>query len=195
MAPATRAQALAKLASYDVKVGYPDTWADYSPLAIRRDAFWANVAAARRFGVDADRRRAGQRTSRSLWALPASSPDAYIDVQLNLMALPAGAVRPGLLGRAAGDLEKPVLERSPARERASLARQDQEGRLERVLRILLVGQHPPAHAQHHRPVPPQQPLERGHVAEREAAEQLAVVGVVVGRAADPAGVSDDEGEG
>ncbi len=45
MAPATKQQALAKLAAYDVKVGYPDVWTDYSALVIRRDAFWANVAA------------------------------------------------------------------------------------------------------------------------------------------------------
>ena len=48
MAPATREQALAKLAAYDVKVGYPDTWADTSSLLVRREAFWANVAAGRR---------------------------------------------------------------------------------------------------------------------------------------------------
>ncbi len=90
MAPATRQQALAKLASYDVKVGYPDAWTDFSRLAIRRDAFWANVAAARSFGVDTNRKRVGQRASRDIWQLPPSSPDAYIDVQLNQMVLPAG---------------------------------------------------------------------------------------------------------
>lgn len=42
---------------------------------------WADVAACRRFGVEADRKRIGQRTSRAIWQLPPSSPDAYIDVQ------------------------------------------------------------------------------------------------------------------
>jgi len=90
MTPATRREALAKLASYDVEVGYPDAWTDTSGLAIRRDAFWANVAAARRFNVDTDRRRVGHRASREIWKLPPSSADAYIDVQLNQMVLPAG---------------------------------------------------------------------------------------------------------
>jgi hypothetical protein len=44
-------------------------------------------------------------------------------------------------------------------------------------------------------MPPQQALERTYVAAGEPTEQLAVVGVVAGCAADPAGVSDDEGEG
>ncbi len=103
MAPATRQKALAKLASYDVKIGYPDVWTDDSALAIRRDAFWADVAAARRFGVDLDRRRVGQRIARSLWQLPASSPDAYIDVQLNIMGLPAGFLQPPAFDMTASD--------------------------------------------------------------------------------------------
>ena len=103
MADATRQQAIAKVAAYDVKVGYPDAWTDYSAVAIRRDAFWANVAACRRFGVDADRKRVGQRLSRAIWQLPPSSPDAYIDVQLNLMALPAGFLQPPAFDLAASD--------------------------------------------------------------------------------------------
>jgi endothelin-converting enzyme/putative endopeptidase len=103
MAPATRQEALAKLAAYDVKVGYPEAWADTSSLVIRRDAFWANVAAARKFGVETDRKRVGSRVARDMWALPASSPDAYIDVQLNLMALPAGFLQAPAFDLAATD--------------------------------------------------------------------------------------------
>jgi len=103
MAPATRQEALAKLAAYEVKVGYPDSWADTSSLVIRRDAFWANVAAARRFGVDTDRRRVGQRVSREIWLLPPSSPDAYIDIQLNRMVLPAGFLQAPAFDLAASD--------------------------------------------------------------------------------------------
>jgi endothelin-converting enzyme/putative endopeptidase len=103
MAPATRQQALAKLAAYEVKVGYPDVWADTSSLVIRRDAFWANVAAGRAFGVDANRRSVGRRAAREAWQLPPSSPDAYIDVQLNLMALPAGFLQAPAFDLAATD--------------------------------------------------------------------------------------------
>jgi endothelin-converting enzyme/putative endopeptidase len=90
MAPETRARALAKLATYDAQVAAPHRWNAYPGLAIRRDALWANVAAARRFGVEEDRRRVGKPTDRDVWQLPASSSGAYIDAQLNQIVLPAG---------------------------------------------------------------------------------------------------------
>lgn len=100
---AFRREAVAKIEAYDVKVGYPDVWTDFGTLAVRRDAFWADVAAARRFGVEADRRRIGQRASRAIWQLPPSSPDAYIDIQLNRMVLPAGYLQPPAFDLAASD--------------------------------------------------------------------------------------------
>jgi putative endopeptidase len=92
MSPQTRRRALDKLATYDAQVGAPHRWNDSAGLAdgITRDAFWADVAAARRFGVEEDRRRIGKPTDRDVWQLPASSPSAYIDAQLNQIVLPAG---------------------------------------------------------------------------------------------------------
>ncbi len=90
MAPATRQRALEKLSTYDAQVGAPHRFADSGGLALRRDAFWENVVAARRWNVAADRRRIGKATDRDVWQLPASSYLAYIDPQLNQIVLPAG---------------------------------------------------------------------------------------------------------
>ena len=90
MAPPTRARALQKLSVYDAQVGGPHRFADSGGLPLRRDAFWENVAAARRANVEADRRRVGKPTDRNVWQLPASSYLAYIDPQLNQIVLPAG---------------------------------------------------------------------------------------------------------
>jgi len=103
MSDATRREALAKVDAYTLLVGYPDTGTDFSPVVIARDSFWADVAAARGFGVESDRKRIGQRTTRATWQLPASSPDAYIDVQLNVMGLPAGFLQPPIFDLAASD--------------------------------------------------------------------------------------------
>ena len=101
----TRKMALGKLEAFDAQVGYPKRWKNYAGVDVRRDAFWANVAAGRRFNVEEDRRRIGKPTDRDLWQLPASSPDAYIDLQLNQMVLPAGFLQPPAFGLSQADAE------------------------------------------------------------------------------------------
>jgi putative endopeptidase len=103
MGPETKSKAALKLAATNVQVGYPDRWTDYSAVRVRRDAFWENVAAGRRFGVAEDRRRIGKPTDRGLWALGPSSPAAYIDLQLNKAVLPAGFLQPPYFDLAASD--------------------------------------------------------------------------------------------
>src|SRR5262249_42873667 len=63
----TRKTALGKLEAFDAQVGYPDRWKSYSGVEVRRDAYWANVAAGRRFNVEDDRRRIGKPTDRDAW--------------------------------------------------------------------------------------------------------------------------------
>jgi len=101
----TRKTALEKLQKYDAQVGYPDRWVDYAGVKVHRDTFWANVAAGRRFNVAANRKRIGKPTERDAWQLPASSPDAYIDLQLNQMVLPAGFLRPPAFSLDQSDAE------------------------------------------------------------------------------------------
>ncbi len=103
MQPATRKAALEKLDAFDAQVGYPDRWKDYAGVELHRDALWANVVAGRRFNVEENRRGIGKPTERDLWQLPPSSPDAYIDLQLNQMVLPAGFLRPPAFGLEQSD--------------------------------------------------------------------------------------------
>jgi putative endopeptidase len=56
MSEATKREALAKLASFRVQVGYPDKWQDYSTLKIDRGSFVTNVQRVRAF--ESDRRMA-----------------------------------------------------------------------------------------------------------------------------------------
>ena len=43
---------MAKIATFNPKIGYPDKWKDYSKVAIRHDAFFEDYLAARRFVVE-----------------------------------------------------------------------------------------------------------------------------------------------
>jgi endothelin-converting enzyme/putative endopeptidase len=103
MAPDTKKTALEKIAATNVHLGYPDRWKDDSAVTVRRDALWANVAAGRRRNVEDDRGRIGKPTDRSVWALPPSSSAAYIDLQLNVLVLPAGFLQAPYFDAAAND--------------------------------------------------------------------------------------------
>ncbi len=46
MGDSTKVKALEKLATFHVKIGYPDTWKDYSTLEIKDDSYWANIERA-----------------------------------------------------------------------------------------------------------------------------------------------------
>jgi putative endopeptidase len=99
----TKQKALEKLAATDVQIGYPDTWRDYSSVRTRRDAFWANVAAGRRFNVDFNRQQVGKPTNRDLWRVSPSSPDSYIILEINTMVLTAATLQPPFFNPQASD--------------------------------------------------------------------------------------------
>jgi putative endopeptidase len=103
MEPATRQKALEKLAATDIQIGYPDHWKDYSAVGIHRDAFWANVAAGRKFNVEENRRQIGKPTDRSFWRLSPASPDSYIILEINSMVLTAGTLQPPFFNPDATD--------------------------------------------------------------------------------------------
>jgi len=96
-------EALEKLAATDIQIGYPDTWRDYSSARTRRNAFWANVAAGRRFNVDFNRQQVGKPTNRDLWRVSPSSPDSYIILEINTMVLTAGTLQPPFFNPQASD--------------------------------------------------------------------------------------------
>ena len=115
MGPETKRKAIEKLTAYNTQIGYPNVWKDEAAVTIRRDAFWANVVAGRKFNVDNGRKQIGKPTIRDLWQVTPSSADSYIDLQLNEIVLPVGSLQPpvfridatdavnyGAIGAAAG---------------------------------------------------------------------------------------------
>jgi putative endopeptidase len=94
MGPETKRQALQKLSTFNPKIGYPDRWKDYSHVAIRRDAHWANVVAGRRFNVGDDRAQIGKPVDRGRWGMTPPTSDAYYNPLLNEIVFPAGILQP-----------------------------------------------------------------------------------------------------
>jgi endothelin-converting enzyme/putative endopeptidase len=94
MGPETKARALEKLSTFNPKIGYPDTWKDYSHVTIRRDAFWDNVLAGRRFNVADDLATIGKPVDRGRWGMTPPTSDAYYNPLLNEIVFPAGILQP-----------------------------------------------------------------------------------------------------
>jgi putative endopeptidase len=92
MSPATRQEALKKLDTYTIKVGYPDKWRDYSNVVIRRDDLVGNVrrAAAADWAFYVNRSRGP--VDKGDWLLTPQTNDAY-NGSLRDIVFPAGILQ------------------------------------------------------------------------------------------------------
>jgi putative endopeptidase len=100
MSPTTKVEALQKLDSYQIKIGYPDSARDYSGVEIRIDDLVGNVRRAAewdwRFHVD----RLNGPVDRSEWLITPQTNDAY-NGSLRDVVLPAGVLQPPMFDPAA----------------------------------------------------------------------------------------------
>jgi endothelin-converting enzyme/putative endopeptidase len=94
MSDATKQKALAKLATFNPKVGYPDKWKDYSSITIERDALVEDLAATRMWNAADDRAHIGKPTDRGRWGATPPTSDAYYNALLNEIVFPAGILQP-----------------------------------------------------------------------------------------------------
>jgi endothelin-converting enzyme/putative endopeptidase len=96
MTPATRKEALAKLASLRNKVGYPDSWRDYSALRVTAYGFFGNEVRASEFEWRRQAAKIGKPVDRSEWGMTPPTVNAYYDPQMNDINFPAGVLLPPL---------------------------------------------------------------------------------------------------
>ncbi len=94
MTAATRDQALAKLAGFHFKIGYPDTWRDYSTLSVARTGYLANRLAASAFEMRRQLGRLGRSMDKGEWMMPAHVVNAYYHPLRNEIVFPAGILQP-----------------------------------------------------------------------------------------------------
>jgi putative endopeptidase len=90
----TKEKAMAKIATFNPKIGYPDKWKDYSHVEIRRDAFFENVVAGKKFVEQDDRTQIGKPVDRGRWGMTPPTSDAYYNPLLNEIVFPAGILQP-----------------------------------------------------------------------------------------------------
>jgi endothelin-converting enzyme/putative endopeptidase len=94
MSAETKQKALAKLATFNPKIGYPDKWKDYSSIDVKRDAYFEDVASAAHFAVQDDLKTIGKPVDRGRWGMTPPTSDAYYNPLLNEIVFPAGILQP-----------------------------------------------------------------------------------------------------
>jgi endothelin-converting enzyme/putative endopeptidase len=94
MSDDTKKQALAKLATFNPKVGYPDRWKDYSHVAIAPGSYWQNVIAGAKFASVDDLSQIGKPLDRGRWGMTPPTSNAYYNPLLNEVVFPAGILQP-----------------------------------------------------------------------------------------------------
>jgi endothelin-converting enzyme/putative endopeptidase len=103
MSDDTKEKAMAKVATFNPKIGYPDKWKDYSHVEIRRDDFFVDVVAGRKFVEQDDRATIGQPVDRGRWGMTPPTSDAYYNPLLNEIVFPAGILQPPAFDMTAVD--------------------------------------------------------------------------------------------
>ena len=94
MTEGTRAEALRKLDGFGYKIGFPDTWRDYSGLAIDRGSYVENRMRCTEFEFARLIGRLGKGVDKAEWAMPAHTVNAYYHPLLNEIVFPAGILQP-----------------------------------------------------------------------------------------------------
>jgi putative endopeptidase len=94
MAPATKQKALAKLAAFRPKIGYPETWRDYSALVIKRDDLVGNVSRAEDFEWRRNLAKLGKPVDRGEWFMTPMTINAYANPTMNEIVFPAAILQP-----------------------------------------------------------------------------------------------------
>ena len=96
MSPATKQQALAKLALIRNKVGYPDQWRDYSALRVSTHDYFGNTRRAAEFEYQRQAAKIGQPVDLNEWGMTPPTVNAYYDPPKNDINFPAGVLMPPL---------------------------------------------------------------------------------------------------
>ncbi len=96
MSPATKQEALRKLAAIRNKVGYPDKWRDYTALKVERGDYFGNLHRATDFESRREFGKIGKPVDLNEWGMSAPTVNAYFNPQMNDINFPAGVLQPPL---------------------------------------------------------------------------------------------------
>ena len=94
MQPETKERALAKLANFTVKVGYPDRWKDYSDLEITSDDLFGNQIRGNNWQYADNISKLGEPIRRWEWGMLPETVNAYANFGMSEVVFPAAILQP-----------------------------------------------------------------------------------------------------
>jgi endothelin-converting enzyme/putative endopeptidase len=103
MSEETKLKALDKLAQFKPKIGYPDTWRDYSGLTIKADDLVGNLRRSAKFEQDFDLARVGKPVDPVDWGMTPQTVNAYYSPTRNEIVFPAAILQPPFFNLEADD--------------------------------------------------------------------------------------------
>ena len=104
MSDATKARAREKLAAFTVKIGYPDTWKDYSSLDIDPEkSYWENIVNANIWYTAENLGKLGKPVDKDEWHMSPQTVNAYYNPTTNEICFPAAILQPPFYNSTADD--------------------------------------------------------------------------------------------
>ena len=93
MSDETKGRALDKLAKFNVKIGYPDKWRDYSKLEVRADDLYGDALRATAFDWRYDVARLNGPVDKAEWGMTPQTVNAYYNSVKNEIVFPAAILQ------------------------------------------------------------------------------------------------------
>ncbi|HWS39719.1 MAG TPA: M13-type metalloendopeptidase [Arenimonas sp.] len=103
MSDETKKKALAKLATFEPRVGYPDKWRDFTNLKTSRDSYISNALAANEFNYKWALSKIGKPVDKTEWGMTPQTVNAYYNPLANQITFPAAILQPPFFDPAADE--------------------------------------------------------------------------------------------
>ena len=105
MSDTTKKAAEVKLDGVANKIGYPDTWRDYSSVKIVPGDLFGNIERAEQFEVNRELNKIGKPVDKKEWGMTPPTVNAYYNPSENNINFPAGILQPPFYSNKADDAE------------------------------------------------------------------------------------------
>lgn len=103
MSAETKAQALKKLESFNYKIGYPDSWRDYSTLNLSSETLLQNTFELNKHGYMRMVSELGKPVDKTRWFMNPQTINAYYSPNYNEIVFPAAILQPPFFDADADD--------------------------------------------------------------------------------------------